>query len=77
MDPLQSVALLIWIQPAKQQSVVVATAGGLDLATESVVMERIAGHLARERQGAIIVSHRAAPLAICRHVVEILPSPGL
>jgi ATP-binding cassette, subfamily C, bacterial CydC len=38
---------------------------GLDLATETVVIERLRRRLARTGQGAILVSHRPAPLAIC------------
>jgi ATP-binding cassette subfamily C protein CydC len=42
---------------------------GLDLMTESRVIEALRARLARSGQGALIVSHRPAPLAIC-HVVQ-------
>jgi ATP-binding cassette subfamily C protein CydC len=38
---------------------------GLDSRTEAVVVQRLWARLAHRRQGAVLVSHRAAPLAIC------------
>lgn len=46
---------------------------GLDPETEARVLERLGSHLATSGRGAIIVSHRPGPLAICRRVVEIGP----
>ncbi len=43
---------------------------GLDAATEATVVERLAARLARTGQGLVIVSHRAAPAAICERRVE-------
>ncbi|WP_158801539.1 ATP-binding cassette domain-containing protein [Acidisoma sp. L85] len=39
---------------------------GLDSVTEAIVIERLRSRLARTGQGAILVSHRPAPLAICQ-----------
>jgi ATP-binding cassette subfamily C protein CydC len=44
---------------------------GLDRETEAAVVVALAARLARTGQGAIIVSHRAAPLSVCGVVVEI------
>jgi ATP-binding cassette subfamily C protein CydC len=53
---------------------------GLDDGTEAVVVNRLQARLARTGQGALIVSHRAAPLAICAttlHVSEATsPAPA-
>ena len=38
---------------------------GLDAATETQLVQRLQARLAIRRQGALIVSHRPAPLAIC------------
>ena len=38
---------------------------GLDAATEAVVVARLQARLAAHRQGALLVSHRPAPLAAC------------
>jgi ATP-binding cassette subfamily C protein CydC len=38
---------------------------GLDAATEALVVQRLAQRLARTGQGAVVVSHRLAPLALC------------
>ncbi len=44
---------------------------GLDRATEALVVGRLTARLSRNRQGAIIASHRAAPLAACRRVCRM------
>ena len=44
---------------------------GLDRETEAIVLDRLAHRLARQGQGALIVSHRAAAVSICRRVVTI------
>ncbi|WP_424814111.1 ATP-binding cassette domain-containing protein [Roseococcus sp. YIM B11640] len=44
---------------------------GLDAATEALVVARLAAHLDRTGQGAIIVSHRAAPRTLCREIIRI------
>jgi ATP-binding cassette subfamily C protein CydC len=44
---------------------------GLDDHTEALVIRRLHARLQRSRQGAIIVSHRAAPLTICDDVVHM------
>lgn len=44
---------------------------GLDRETESRVVAALADRLARTGQGAIIVSHREAPLGICERVVRM------
>jgi ATP-binding cassette subfamily C protein CydC len=44
---------------------------GLDPDTETRVVAALAARLARTGQGAIIVSHRAAPLGICERVVRV------
>jgi ATP-binding cassette subfamily C protein CydC len=46
---------------------------GLDAGTEAAVVERLQARLAARRQGAIIVSHRAAPLAICNVMLDMYP----
>jgi ATP-binding cassette subfamily C protein CydC len=51
---------------------------GLDGATESLVVARLQARLARTGQGALIVSHRPAPLAICDRSLAMgqdLPDP--
>ena len=53
---------------------------GLDAGTEATVVARLRARLARTAQGALIVSHREAPLAICTttlHVGEAAPPPSL
>ncbi len=45
---------------------------GLDAGAEAVVVARLTARLARRGQGALIVSHRAAPIAECR----IIGFPG-
>ncbi|MCB8880685.1 ATP-binding cassette domain-containing protein [Acidisoma cellulosilytica] len=56
---------------------------GLDAVTEQRVVERLRARLAGSGQGAIIVSHRPAPLALCTSLItltesgaEILGLPG-
>ncbi|GAB0113230.1 amino acid ABC transporter ATP-binding/permease protein [Acidisoma sp. C75] len=44
---------------------------GLDRETETLVVARLAARLRRTGQGALIVSHRAAPLQICASVLRI------
>lgn len=44
---------------------------GLDAATERVVVERLRARLSASGQGAIIVSHRPAPLALCSSLVTL------
>lgn len=44
---------------------------GLDAATEHLVVERLQARLAASGQGAIIVSHRPAPLALCSSLVTL------
>lgn len=44
---------------------------GLDVATEALVVRRLSVRLARLGQGAVIVSHRPAPLAICERVLHV------
>jgi ATP-binding cassette subfamily C protein CydC len=44
---------------------------GLDARTEATVVARLQARLARTRQGALIVSHRAAPLAICTTTLHV------
>ncbi|SHJ29949.1 ATP-binding cassette, subfamily C, CydC [Roseomonas rosea] len=44
---------------------------GLDAATEIRVLERLRARLAATGQGALIVTHRAAPLALCGRVLEM------
>jgi ATP-binding cassette subfamily C protein CydC len=39
---------------------------GLDSATEALVLQRLAARLDRTGQGVVLVSHRPAPVAICR-----------
>ena len=43
---------------------------GLDRETETIVIDRLKARLARSGQGAILVSHRQAPLALCGVVVD-------
>jgi ATP-binding cassette subfamily C protein CydC len=53
---------------------------GLDSATEALVVARLRARLARTRQGALIVSHRSAPLGICSRRLtlgEAMPDPAL
>jgi len=47
---------------------------GLDAETEAVVVRRLKARLALRRQGAMIVSHRAAPLAICGTICTMDPA---
>jgi ATP-binding cassette subfamily C protein CydC len=47
---------------------------GLDAVTEAQVVTHLAARLARRGQGALIVSHRRAPLAIC--TVRLALAPG-
>jgi ATP-binding cassette subfamily C protein CydC len=44
---------------------------GLDANTEATVVARLQARLARTRQGALVVSHRAAPLAICATTLHV------
>ncbi|MCB8875081.1 ATP-binding cassette domain-containing protein [Acidisoma silvae] len=44
---------------------------GLDQATEQRVVERLRARLAASGQGAIIVSHRPAPLALCTALITL------
>ncbi|GAB0119943.1 amino acid ABC transporter ATP-binding/permease protein [Acidisoma sp. 7E03] len=44
---------------------------GLDLATEAIVCGRLAARLARTGQGALVVSHRPAPLRLCSSVLRL------
>jgi ATP-binding cassette subfamily C protein CydC len=44
---------------------------GLDASTEATVVARLQARLARTRQGALIVSHRRAPLAICTTTLHV------
>jgi ATP-binding cassette subfamily C protein CydC len=44
---------------------------GLDAATEAMVLERLARRLARSGQGLILISHRAAPRALCDTVLRV------
>ena len=44
---------------------------GLDAATEACVLERLERRLAETGQGLILVSHRPAPVRLCRRVVRI------
>jgi ATP-binding cassette subfamily C protein CydC len=44
---------------------------GLDRETEAAIVAALAARLARTGQGAIIVSHRPAPLAVCEQVIEM------
>ncbi|MDB5362129.1 MAG: cysteine transporter permease [Rhodospirillales bacterium] len=44
---------------------------GLDAATEALVVSRLRARLARLGQGALIVSHRPAPLTICERVLHL------
>lgn len=47
---------------------------GLDTQTEAVVVQRLQARLAAREQGAMIVSHRPAPLSICNKIVAIDPA---
>jgi ATP-binding cassette, subfamily C, bacterial CydC len=49
---------------------------GLDAATEATVVARLRARLERTGQGALIVSHRLAPLAICAIVRRIDGEPA-
>lgn len=49
---------------------------GLDGATEAVVCGRLAARLARTGQGALIVSHRPAPLRLCSPVLRLARPVG-
>ena len=49
---------------------------GLDRETEAEVVARLAARLRRTGQGALVVSHRAAPLAICASVLRLGPGAG-
>ena len=44
---------------------------GLDVNTEAAVVDRLQARLARTGQGALIVSHHAAPLAICSITLHV------
>ncbi|WP_454758668.1 amino acid ABC transporter ATP-binding/permease protein [Caulobacter segnis] len=44
---------------------------GLDAATEALVVERLNARLQQTGQGLIVVSHRAAPAALCGRVVRM------
>jgi ATP-binding cassette subfamily C protein CydC len=44
---------------------------GLDALTEAAVVDRLQARLARTGQGAVIVSHRRAPLTICDRVLDL------
>ena len=44
---------------------------GLDAATEALVVERLQERLDRTGQGLVLVSHRAAPAAVCERRVEM------
>lgn len=44
---------------------------GLDAATETRVLDGLARHLSTRRQGLILVSHRAAPTALCDRVIDV------
>ncbi len=48
---------------------------GLDAATEAVVLDRLAARLDRTGQGVVLVSHRPAPLAICRRTLDLSAPP--
>jgi ATP-binding cassette subfamily C protein CydC len=48
---------------------------GLDLATEAVVLERLAGRLHRTGQGLLAVSHRARVVLLCDEVLRIGSGP--
>jgi len=47
---------------------------GLDAQTEAVVIRRLQARLALRRQGAVIVSHRTAPLTICGTICTMDPA---
>jgi ATP-binding cassette subfamily C protein CydC len=49
---------------------------GLDSVTEAVVVARLKARLARTGQGAVIVSHRRAPLTICDSTIELGAAPA-
>lgn len=44
---------------------------GLDAATEALVLDRLAARLDRTGQGLVLVSHRPAPLALCRQRIAV------
>lgn len=43
----------------------------LDAATEALVLDRLRARLGRTGQGALIVTHRPAPLALCQRVLRL------
>ncbi|MCQ8278854.1 ATP-binding cassette domain-containing protein [Acetobacteraceae bacterium KSS8] len=47
----------------------------LDAATEMLILQRLPERLRRRRQGALIVTHRTAPLAICDEIHALSPIP--
>ncbi len=49
---------------------------GLDAGTEALVLARLQARLARTGQGALLVSHRAAPLAICATTLHVGLAPA-
>lgn len=50
---------------------------GLDAATEALVIERLTARLRRTGQGLILVSHRPAPRALCRRILDLGGAPLL
>lgn len=44
---------------------------GLDAGTEALVVQRLRQRLTRTGQGAVIVSHRPAPLVLCRKTLDL------
>jgi ATP-binding cassette subfamily C protein CydC len=48
---------------------------GLDAATEAEMLERLQSRMLRRNQGALIVTHRPAPLGICHQVLRVAPGP--
>jgi ATP-binding cassette subfamily C protein CydC len=48
---------------------------GLDAATEAAMLERLQSRMLRRNQGALIVTHRPAPLGICHRVLRVAPGP--
>lgn len=48
---------------------------GLDARTEALVIEGLRRRLRRSGQGALIVTHRKAPLALCDRVLDLMPAP--
>jgi ATP-binding cassette subfamily C protein CydC len=47
---------------------------GLDAQTEALVIEGLRRRLRRSGQGALIVTHRKAPLALCDRVLDLTPA---